>query len=592
MDSVIKAILSENCISDDAAILALASQIGTISISKYQILVAACKRSSIDAEEFFSSIYMKATEDVQYQMWKDGYVNSCPANKLIEDIISEDKTIIKAIERGLECDMPSSEAYFGGIQDVILGHIAKAKESLKIAMAWFTNPTIFRALLRACKRGIEVELLINNDLINNREDGLPFNELIGAGACLYIAEPPSLIHHKFCIIDDAIVIDGSYNWTILAERNNDENIVVLKNGNVIDTFVEAFDDLRDKHAMVSEMPNHVPQRREYDCCSYLYHNTEEWLEQAQKTSNKRQRRKLYKNIFKLVSEATAEELIPSDYYEVVKAEVEEERNRDTNLFRESVDRQIQQLQSQMERKEQSINSITSKVSALEVKKSAASTKYKERVARIESKRINDTAKRAQIAEVQKQYRAEQRKLNRSIKQHQETIEELRTETALLADKQECINSIQDTELEGGSGLCRINLKWETADDLDLHLILPNGTIDNDNSDVYYGHKAVEYNGAICSLDYDAIPNNANEHPQENIIWQNALPNGRYQVKVKLFNKKSGLENIPFFVTVFTKDFSKTEAFTFVNAQGKEVIDITDLIFKNGKVDTKKLFKAE
>ena len=112
-----------------------------------------------------------------------------------------------------------------------------------MAMAWFTNPVIFNRLLRACNRGIDVCLLINNDLINNRYNGLPFDKLIESGARLFIAEAPKLIHHKFCIIDDRIVIDGSYNWTILAEKNNDENIVVLQNGNVILSFIDAFDHL-------------------------------------------------------------------------------------------------------------------------------------------------------------------------------------------------------------------------------------------------------------------------------------------------------------------------------------------------------------
>ena len=36
------------------------------------------------------------------------------------------------------------------------------------------------------------------------------------------------MHDKFCIIDNQIVITGSYNWTDNAEFKNDENIVILK----------------------------------------------------------------------------------------------------------------------------------------------------------------------------------------------------------------------------------------------------------------------------------------------------------------------------------------------------------------------------
>ena len=36
------------------------------------------------------------------------------------------------------------------------------------------------------------------------------------------------MHDKFCVIDNQVVITGSYNWTTNAEFKNDENITVQK----------------------------------------------------------------------------------------------------------------------------------------------------------------------------------------------------------------------------------------------------------------------------------------------------------------------------------------------------------------------------
>ncbi|NLL27457.1 MAG: phosphatidylserine synthase, partial [Bacteroidales bacterium] len=37
------------------------------------------------------------------------------------------------------------------------------------------------------------------------------------------------MHHKFCVIDNQVVITGSYNWSNNAEFKNDENVTVEYN---------------------------------------------------------------------------------------------------------------------------------------------------------------------------------------------------------------------------------------------------------------------------------------------------------------------------------------------------------------------------
>ena len=461
-------------------------------------------------------------------------------------------------------------------------------------MAWFTNPIIFNTLLRVCKRGIKVTLLINNDLINNRTNGLPFYKLIQAFASLYIAEAPKLIHNKFCIIDDKFVIDGSYNWTILAEKNNDENIVVIENGNAIKSFIDAFRRLIRKYNSVDSMPSRVPEKPEYDCCSYRYYNSEEWITQIEEIDNKKNKKKvhaLYKEIFKVLPEETAKEKIPSDIFDYVKKEVEEERNRDANLFCISIVAKNEVLSKELSIREKNIDSVSHCVDKFAAKNNDAIDKFKTKIETIKSKRISQEQKDIQINALRRNHRTQLNKFNRAIAKHNTELESLRSESEMIIAQQDFVSSIQDSNLEGSNGLCRINLKWNTADDLDLHLVLPNGSLDSDK-DIYYSHMRTEYNGGVCSLDHDAIPENAGEKPQENIVWEHKLPDGEYRVLVKLYNKKSNLHSIPFSISAFTGNYVRTEVFHFNNPIKGNVIEIMTLTFKKGKVVTPVIFNKE
>lgn len=588
VDSFIKSILQLGVVSEDDIISSISERIGTIRVRDYDALVSFCKKAQIDIESFFSSIYMNANEDVQYRMWLDGYVSVCPADRLIKDIESENADIVRLIQKDYDGDLPHCEAYFDDIQDVIIDHISHASYSLKIAMAWFTNPLIFNALLRACKKGVEVHLLINNDSINNRPNGLPFNKLIEEKAKLYIAETPDLIHNKFCIVDNKIVIDGSYNWTVLAETNNDENIVVIENGKVIKSFISAFENLI-KNRKVDEMPHTVPQKADYECCSYSdYYNSEEWLIQA-KNAGKKKRRELYKEVFRVLPENLAVDKIPSEFFDSVKEEVVEERTRDERLFITSIDRKTEDLQRNLSDNEQKIDSLSHSIIEMEEKKAVVIEKFKSQIETVKAKRLSQSKKENQILELRKSHKQELNRINRAINKQNEEIVSLKSDSRSLLEQKDFINAIKNTELLGSNGLFRINLKWDTKDDLDLHLILPNGVIDSQN-DIYYSNKQVEYMGGRCFLDYDAIPANGDINPQENIIWENKLPDGEYDVKVKLYNKQSNLNRILFTVTAFAGKYVNPEVFYFDNPIEKEVIHIATIKFKNGKVVTPIKFK--
>ena len=132
--------------------------------------------------------------------------------------------------------------YFSDIGDKILVELSNAKTQVLIAMAWFTNPRMFNGLLECQKRGVYVKLIILDDAINRNDDfGLDFNPLINSHGelCMYDTSC-HFMHNKYCVIDNAIAITGSYNWTKYAETRNLENVLITDNPQTIRAYQEGF----------------------------------------------------------------------------------------------------------------------------------------------------------------------------------------------------------------------------------------------------------------------------------------------------------------------------------------------------------------
>jgi len=121
------------------------------------------------------------------------------------------------------------QAHFENIRNSILSEIKKANKSLKVAVYWFTNHELFDLLYQKQLDGVQCDLIIHNDYINNRDTGLPFQKFIDAGGKFYFSDEENPMHNKFCLIDKQVLINGSYNWTYYAESKNRENIIIIKN---------------------------------------------------------------------------------------------------------------------------------------------------------------------------------------------------------------------------------------------------------------------------------------------------------------------------------------------------------------------------
>lgn len=121
--------------------------------------------------------------------------------------------------------------YFSGkddLQAVLLEHLSQAKSTIQVAVAWFTDVPLFNKLLERQRAGVRVELIITRHEINeqcsNDHEAIAEN----GGLFLQLGTDDQLMHHKFCIVDRKVVLQGSFNWTKRANQSNNETLTVIE----------------------------------------------------------------------------------------------------------------------------------------------------------------------------------------------------------------------------------------------------------------------------------------------------------------------------------------------------------------------------
>ena len=141
-----------------------------------------------------------------------------------------------------------TEAIFDNIAERIQQEISQAQKSIYIAVAWFTNKSLFNELLNKSKSGCTVCVIVSDDEINQNSK-IDFSQLSTPNSYVYMVGDGNLelMHNKFCVIDYSTVITGSYNWSYKAETNF-ENVIITSNDTTLaEQFIAEFNHIRKRY---------------------------------------------------------------------------------------------------------------------------------------------------------------------------------------------------------------------------------------------------------------------------------------------------------------------------------------------------------
>lgn len=135
---------------------------------------------------------------------------------------------------------------FDGFYEYISSALLEARFDVKIAVAWINfsmYESIFDTLLN---KGVRLEIIINDDMINSRNNNRIY-DLIQRGAAIHKIKMPTLrryMHEKFCIIDERMILNGSYNWSRNANKNF-ENLIITEESLVVQKFIYEFKTIKE-----------------------------------------------------------------------------------------------------------------------------------------------------------------------------------------------------------------------------------------------------------------------------------------------------------------------------------------------------------
>jgi hypothetical protein len=137
------------------------------------------------------------------------------------------------------------ESYFENHKTVIESELSQAENLVLIAVAWINFKEYLDIFKKILSNSAKLKIVCSDNW-QNRSHQSEIDELIDLGAEIRLLKMPrqtNHMHHKFAIIDNKTILNGSFNWSPNA-TSSFENIIVFKDfSDEVTKFISEFDKL-------------------------------------------------------------------------------------------------------------------------------------------------------------------------------------------------------------------------------------------------------------------------------------------------------------------------------------------------------------
>jgi phosphatidylserine/phosphatidylglycerophosphate/cardiolipin synthase-like enzyme len=127
----------------------------------------------------------------------------------------------------LDCKVTPTFSSAGSIGETVAREIRATEKKISLALFGFNNPRLAEDLAHLAKRGVAVRIKIDAAKGGQKKETEVVEMLKSAGAEVTSVAPQGRNHNKFAVIDGTKILTGSYNWTLKAESNW-ENLLVIR----------------------------------------------------------------------------------------------------------------------------------------------------------------------------------------------------------------------------------------------------------------------------------------------------------------------------------------------------------------------------
>ncbi|GAB4510919.1 MAG: phospholipase D-like domain-containing protein [Anaerolineae bacterium] len=141
------------------------------------------------------------------------------------------------------------------VLDEMVAELSQARERIRFMQFSFTEDVIGDVLLDRAAAGVAVE-----GIFEVRGSETQFSEmprLICAGLDMRQDGNSFTFHHKVFIVDNQTVLTGSFNTSANATNGNDENMVIIKDPDIVALYIAEYDRMKTRATR--------PNRSEFSC---------------------------------------------------------------------------------------------------------------------------------------------------------------------------------------------------------------------------------------------------------------------------------------------------------------------------------------
>jgi len=123
--------------------------------------------------------------------------------------------------------------------------IDASRTSIVAALYRLNSTRLGEALRKAAERGVRIRLVLDR---TKYEQTKATRQILDGGRLAFRLTDgrtgrKSKMHHKFALVDERLVLTGSYNWTDESEDENYENLLILREPTAIETYGAEFEKL-------------------------------------------------------------------------------------------------------------------------------------------------------------------------------------------------------------------------------------------------------------------------------------------------------------------------------------------------------------
>ena len=126
-------------------------------------------------------------------------------------------------------------------EEKVVSMLRTCKKTLDIAIFSLTLDSIAEAILEAFQRGIKVRMIADDECAKNKGSNVKL--IASVGVPCKTDNAIYHMHHKFAVLDESVVIMGSFNWTGQAVKYNQENIFFYEDKNIASQYAQEFERL-------------------------------------------------------------------------------------------------------------------------------------------------------------------------------------------------------------------------------------------------------------------------------------------------------------------------------------------------------------